>query len=220
MLVAKDLLTDSISSINTNIMNFLSIDCSTEAASLFLKVQNKTFSEILQSDKYNNDLLMEQILHFLYKNDESLENINGILVNQGPGNFSGLRGSISVSKGISLAKKINLFGYNTFLLLGAKFYNNDKTIYSVIRVRKKYYIQGFFKNLVSESDPKIIEKNEIISRYKNKIVIINKENQKYIDNEVLNLKNLYTINLEYEKLEFLKKKNLLQKSLIRPIYLS
>ena len=49
-------------------MNFLSIDCSTETASLFLKVQNKTFSEILQSDKYNNDLLMEQILHFLYKN--------------------------------------------------------------------------------------------------------------------------------------------------------
>jgi len=201
-------------------MNFLSIDCSTETASLFLKVQNKTFSEVLQSDKYNNDLLMKQILDFLYKNDENLENINGILVNQGPGNFSGLRGSISVSKGISLAKKINLFGYNTFLLSGTNFYNNDKTIYSLIKVREKYYIQSFSKNLVSEADPKIIEKNEIISRYKNKIVIINKENQKYIDNEVLNLKNLYTVNLEYEKLEFLRKKNLLQKSLIRPIYLN
>ena len=34
-------------------MNFLSIDCSTAIGSLFVKTQNKSFSKVLQSDKFN-----------------------------------------------------------------------------------------------------------------------------------------------------------------------
>ena len=45
-------------------MSFLSIDCSTDLASLFVKTKSKTFTKILQSDKFNNDLLMKQILDF------------------------------------------------------------------------------------------------------------------------------------------------------------
>ena len=37
---------------------------------------------------------------------------SNILVNQGPGSFSGLRGSIATAKGISLSKNLELFGYN------------------------------------------------------------------------------------------------------------
>ena len=59
-----DLLIDNNSSINTDIMNFLSIDCSTSIGPLFVKTKNKTFSQVLQSDKSNNDLLMKQILDF------------------------------------------------------------------------------------------------------------------------------------------------------------
>ena len=70
-----------------DIMNFLSIDCSTDIGSLFVKAKNKTFSKILQSDKSNNDLLMKQILDFFEENNLSLDNISEILVNQGPGNF-------------------------------------------------------------------------------------------------------------------------------------
>ena len=61
----KDLLIDNNSSINTDIMNFLSIDCSTDIGSLFVKTKNKTFSQLLQSDKLSNDLLMKHILDFL-----------------------------------------------------------------------------------------------------------------------------------------------------------
>ena len=53
-------------------MNFLSIDCSTDIGSLFVKVKNKTFSQVLQSDKSNNDLLMKQILDFFKENNISL----------------------------------------------------------------------------------------------------------------------------------------------------
>ena len=115
ILVPKDLLIDIKSSINTVIMNFLSIDCSTDLGSLFIKVENKTFNKILQSDKYSNDLLMKQILDFFAENELSFNDISEILVNQGPGNFSALRSSLATAKGIGLAKNLKLFGYNTFL---------------------------------------------------------------------------------------------------------
>ena len=78
-------------------MNFLSIDCSTDIGSLFVKTKNKTFTKILQSDKSNNDLLMKQILNFFKENNIEFGDISNIFVNQGPGNFSGLRGSLAVS---------------------------------------------------------------------------------------------------------------------------
>ena len=100
----KDLLIDSNSSINKDIMNFLSIDCSTNIGSLFVKAKNKSFSKVLQSDKSNNDLLMKQILDFFAENNLVFNDIGQIFVNQGPGNFSGLRGSLAIAKGLSLSK--------------------------------------------------------------------------------------------------------------------
>ena len=115
------------------IMNFLSIDCSTDIGSLFVKAKNKTFSKILQSDKFNNDLLMKRILEFFKANHLNFDDISDILVNQGPGNFSGLRGSIATAKGISLSKNLKLLGYNTFLWSCAKFYNKNEQIYNINR---------------------------------------------------------------------------------------
>ena len=103
-------------------MNFLSIDCSTDIGSLFVKTKNKTFSQVLQSDKLKNDLLMKQILDFFKENNIEFGDISNIFVNQGPGNFSGLRGSLATAKGVSLAKNLNLFGYNTFIWSCANFF--------------------------------------------------------------------------------------------------
>ena len=64
-------------------MNFLSIDCSTDISSLFVKTKNKTFSKILQSNKSNNDLLMKQILDFFEENNIKFDDIAQIFVNQG-----------------------------------------------------------------------------------------------------------------------------------------
>ncbi len=124
-------------------MNFLSIDCSTDIGSLFIKTKNKTFSQVLQSDKSNNDLLMKQILDFFKENNIKFGDISSIFVNQGPGNFSGLRGSLATAKGVSLSKNLNLFGYNTFIWSCAKFFNKRDSIFSLIKFREKYFIKKF-----------------------------------------------------------------------------
>ena len=217
--IPKDLLIDNISSINTDIMNFLSIDCSTDIGSLFVKIENKTFSKVLQSDKSNNDLLMKQILVFFEENNLKFDDISQIFVNQGPCNFSGLRGSLATAKGVSLSKNLNLFGYNTFIWSCAKFFNKKDPIYSLIKFREKYFIKKFDKNLNSIAKVEEITEEEIIKKYSNKFKVIPKNAAKYFDKKILKLNNLSIENLDHNELEFLQLKGLLDKDLIKPLYL-
>ena len=201
-------------------MNFLSIDCGTDLGSLFVKVENKTFNKILQSDKHNNDLLMKQILDFFTENDLSFNDISDILVNQGPGNFSALRSSLAIAKGISLARNLKLFGYNTFLWSCIKFFNKQNIIFSLTKYREKYFIKKFNKNLVSNTKVEEITKEEISKKYNNNFKVITTRVAKYFDDEILKLNNLNIVTLDHKELEFLRLRDLLEKSLIRPIYLS
>ena len=218
--IPKDLLIDSNSSINTDIMNFLSIDCSTGIGSLFVKTKNKTFSKVLQSDKFNNNLLMKQILDFFMENNLKFDDISQIFVNQGPGNFSGLRGSLATAKGVSLSKNLNLFGYNTFIWSCAKFFNKKNSICSLIKFREKYYIKKFDRNLNSTSKVEEITEDEITKKYNNKFKIIPKNVAKYFGKKILKLNNLSIVDLDHNELEFLQLKGLLDEDLIKPLYLS
>ena len=200
-------------------MNFLSIDCSTDVGSLFVKTKNKTFSKILQSDKSNNDLLMKQILDFFKENNLKFDDISKIFVNQGPGNFSGLRGSLAVVKGVSLAKNLNLFGYNTFIWSCVKFFNKKDSIFSLIKFREKYFIKKFDKNLKSISKIEEVTVDEIINKYNNKFNVIPKNVVKYFDEKILKLNNLNVVDLDHNELEFLQLKGLLDEELIKPLYL-
>ena len=201
-------------------MNFLSIDCSTDIGSLFVKSKSKTFVKILQSDKLNNDLLMRQILDFFGENNLKFDDISQIFVNQGPGNFSGLRGSLSVAKGISLSKNLDLFGYNTFIWSCTKFFNKKEFICSLIKIREKYFIKKFDKNLTSISEIEEIKADELVKKYYNEFKVIPKNMKESFDSKILKLDNLSIANLDHNELEFLQLKDLLDKGLIKPLYLS
>ena len=201
-------------------MSFLSIDFSTDIGSIFVKTKYKSFSKNLQSDKLNNDLLMKQILDFFAENNLNFGDISKIFVNQGPGNFSGLRGSLATAKGISLSKNLKLFGYNTFIWPCVKFYNKQQTICSVIKFREKYFLKEFDKNLNSNSSIKVITENEILNKYDKKFKVIAKNATKNFNNKILELNNLNIVDLDHNDLEFLQLKGLLDKDLIKPLYLS
>jgi len=201
-------------------MNFLSIDCSTDIGSLFVKTKNKTFSQVLQSDKLSNDLLMKQILDFFEENYIKFGDISNIFVNQGPGNFSGLRGSLATAKGVSLAKNLNLFGYNTFIWSCANFFNKKDSIFSLVKFREKYFVKQFDKNLNSTSKVEEVTVDEIVKKYDNKFNVIPRHMIKFFDKQILKLNNLNIVDLDHNELEFLQLKGLLDEELIKPLYLS
>jgi len=201
-------------------MNFLSIDCSTDTGSLFAKTQNKSFSKVLQSDKFKNDLLMKGILDFFMENNLKFDDLSIIFVNQGPGNFSSLRSSIAVAKGISLSKNLKLIGYDTFIWSCAKYFNKKDFIFSLIEFRGKYFIKKFEKKLISNKKIEEITQNEIIKKYEKRLKIIPKNMEKHFSNKILELHSVNVTELDHNDLEFLELKGLLEKDLIKPLYLS
>jgi len=201
-------------------MNFLSIDCSTDLGSLFVKYKNRTFSNILQSDKFNNDLLMVKVLDFFKDNKLKLDDISMIFVNQGPGNFSGLRGSLSTVKGISISKNIKLFGYNTFIWSCVKFINKKNSILSIIKFREKYFIKKFENNLKTTSNVEEIIEDKIVQKYQNELKVVPRNMTKYFSDKILKLNNINIVDLDHNQLEFLQLKGLMNEDLIKPLYLS
>ena len=201
-------------------MNFLSIDCSKDISSLFIKSKNKTFSKFLQSDKSKNDSLMKEILDFFKENNLSFDDISDIFVNQGPGNFSGLRSSLSIAKGISLSKNLGLFGYNSFIWPCTKFFNKNEKIFSLLKFRERHFIKIFDSNLASISKIEEVSEDEIIAKYDSHFKVIIKRDMKYFSKKILELNNLNLIQLDHNELEFLKLKGLLDKDFIKPLYLT
>ena len=220
--IPKDLFIDnkSKSSINKAVMNFLSIDCSTSIGSLFVKTKNKTYNKLLQSDKLNNDFLMKQILDFFSVNELKFSDITHIFVNQGPGNFSSLRGSLATAKGIGLAKNLNISGYDTFIWSCVKFFNQEESICSITKYREKYFLKNYNKNLKKASNIKEVSLEELIKKYNNKFKVVPKKIIHQFDKKILKLKNLHIVDLDHKQLEFLGLKGLLDAGLIKPLYLS
>ncbi len=200
-------------------MNFLSIDCSTDSSSLFIKIKNKTFIKFLQSDKLSNDLLMKKILDFIKENNLEIDDLSHIFVNQGPGNFSGLRGSIATAKGISLSKNLILSGYNTFIWFSSKFLEKEKSIFTFTKFREKYFFQEFSKNSVKDLKIQEVKVHDLVKDFSDKFKIFPKNIAHTLDEEILKLKNIKIIDPDHNDLEFLYSKNLLDKDLIKPLYL-
>ena len=68
---------------------------------------------------------MKQILDFFKENYIKIDDISEIFVNQGPGNFSAIRGSLSTAKGISIAKRLKLdTGWYYHLATNMHIYND------------------------------------------------------------------------------------------------
>ena len=95
-------------------MNFLSIDGALENIIFFIKIDNKTYSNTFQSNKYNYENLSNLLINFLNRRNVDLNEVENIFVNQGPGNFSGLRTTIAVAKGLYISKKIKSFAHGEF----------------------------------------------------------------------------------------------------------
>jgi tRNA A37 threonylcarbamoyladenosine modification protein TsaB len=188
--------------------------------SLFFKTENKVFNKILQSDKFKNDLLMQQIEDFFKENKLNIEEISKIFVNQGPGNFSGLRGSLAIAKGISISKNINLFGYNTFLWSCAKFFEKENSIYCLIKFRERYFLKKFNTYLKSSAEAFEVLVKDINDKYKNVFKVIPRNMIKDFEPTILKNNNINVVDLDHNDLESLQLNGLLEEKSIKPLYLN
>ena len=93
------------------VRDFLIINFTGKNDSIGLRVNNNFFIKKLQTNIRNNGLLVNNIFDFIKQKNAKLDKNFSIIVNIGPGSFSGIRISLAIAKGIKIAKGVKIYGY-------------------------------------------------------------------------------------------------------------
>ena len=199
--------------------NFLVLDFTGLNKNIVFKFKDKFFINKIETDSNNNQGIIDNILNLIKGTNIETKEKFDVLVNLGPGSFSGIRISLAVAKGIKLIKKINLFGFNSFILNAAPYLEKYETVFSILKVNKKFYFLKYIKG----------KKNDIsqITEFQNKEKL-NEKSVMVISSEMKNedmFKNIAEKHRVIEdfdvknNIEILIKKNLIENNLIKPVYL-
>ena len=199
--------------------NFLVLDFTGLSKNIVFKFKDKFFINKIETDSNNNQEIIDDILNLIQGTNIKTKEKFDVLVNLGPGSFSGIRISLAVAKGIKLIKKVNLFGFNSFILNAAPYLEKYETIFSILKVNKKFYFLKYIKG----------KKNDIsqITEFQNKdklneksVIVISSE----MKNEDMfkNIAEKHRVIEDFDvknNIEILIKKNLIENNLIKPVYL-
>ncbi len=104
---------------------------------LVLRINKDFFIHNLNKEN-NNEQLVSEIANFLNVHSAQLDERFSVIVNQGPGSFSGIRVSLAVAKGLKIAKKIKLYGFN----------NRDLRVFNKENIEKLLKKNLVEKNLI------------------------------------------------------------------------
>ena len=199
--------------------NFLVLDFTGLNKNIVFKFKDKFFINKIKTDSNNNQEIIDDILNLIKRTNIKTKEKFDVLVNLGPGSFSGIRISLAVAKGIKLIKKVNLFGFNSFILNAAPYLEKYETVFSILKVNKKFYFLKYIKG----------KKNDIsqITEFQNKeklneksVIVISSE----MKNEDMfkNIAEKHRVIEDFDvknNIEILIKKNLIENNLIKPVYL-
>tara|TARA_B100000787_G_scaffold102652_1_gene76009 strand:- start:1901 stop:2287 length:387 start_codon:yes stop_codon:yes gene_type:complete len=93
-------------------MNSLIVDAAKDKIFLTLIVVENIYTCSHENSKINFEKLIILIDDFLKFNKSSLNEIDTIYVNRGPGSFAGIRNSLAIIKALFLTKKIDYYCFS------------------------------------------------------------------------------------------------------------
>ena len=119
-------------------MNNLIVDAASDKIFLTHIVDQNIYTCSHENSKINFEKLIILINNFLEINNYSLNKIEVIYVNRGPGSFAGIRNSLAIIKALFLAKNINYycFSFDDFEGLNDVKYENVPNLCKKFKVKK------------------------------------------------------------------------------------
>ena len=94
-------------------MKNLIVDAATDKIFFKIIADKESYTSEYLNSRENFDNFAQLLFGFLKENKTSIEEINNIFINQGPGKFSSIRISVSIVKALSVTNKLNLYGFNS-----------------------------------------------------------------------------------------------------------
>jgi tRNA threonylcarbamoyladenosine biosynthesis protein TsaB len=119
-------------------MNNLIVDAARDKIFLTIIVDKNIYTCSHENCKINFEKLMILINEFLQNNKSSLDSIDAIYVNRGPGSFAGIRNSLSTIKALFLTKKIDYycFSFQDFKESGTTKYEDVPQLCEKYKIKK------------------------------------------------------------------------------------
>tara|TARA_B100000768_G_scaffold78499_1_gene74616 strand:- start:237 stop:623 length:387 start_codon:yes stop_codon:yes gene_type:complete len=119
-------------------MNNLIIDAARDKVFLTFIVDKNIYTCTHENSKINFEKLMILINAFLKINRSSLDDIDAIYVNRGPGSFAGIRNSLATMKALYLVKKIDYycFSFNDFNKINNAKYSDVPQLCEKFKIKK------------------------------------------------------------------------------------
>ena len=119
-------------------MNNLIVDATRDKIFLTLIVSKNIYTCSHENSKTNFEKLMILVNNFLKDSKNSLNNINAIYVNRGPGSFAGIRNSLSTIKALFLTKKIDYycFSFDDFEVSNTAKYEDVPMLCKKFKIKK------------------------------------------------------------------------------------
>ena len=123
---------------NNNIMKNLIVDATRDKIFLTFIVNENIYTCSHENSKINFEKLMLLISEFLNNNKSSIDNVDVIYVNRGPGSFAGIRNSLSTIKALFLTKKIDYycFSFDDFIGYTGKKYQDVPNLCKKFKIKK------------------------------------------------------------------------------------
>ena len=93
-------------------MNNLIVDAARDKIFLTIIVNKNIYTCSYENSKINFEKLMLLINEFLNNSKSSIDDLDSIYVNRGPGSFAGIRNSLSTIKALFLTKNIDYYCFS------------------------------------------------------------------------------------------------------------
>tara|TARA_B100000029_G_C17353919_1_gene879988 strand:+ start:490 stop:867 length:378 start_codon:yes stop_codon:yes gene_type:complete len=94
-------------------MKILIINAAGEKIYFKVVINNNSYTTEFTNSRENFDKIVVLLFEFLKKHQIEVNQLESVLINQGPGKFSSLRNTIAIAKALSVTNSSNLYGYQS-----------------------------------------------------------------------------------------------------------
>lgn len=160
-------------------MKLLLIDTSNQPLSVAITDNNETIAEITNNSKVNHSVqLMPEIQRLFEQSGISKHDLDGIVVAEGPGSYTGLRIGVTTAKTLAYALNCKLYGVSSLKSLAASIKEEYRLLVPIFDARREAVYTGIYQRQTDGTLETILEDQYIsIEDLKSKL---HELNQKYL----------------------------------------
>ena len=161
-------------------MKILAVDTSATSASVCVAQENKIIGEFsINTALTHSQTLIPMIEQLAEKTGVTLDNIDAIAVNAGPGSFTGVRIGVAAVKGIAFSRNIPCVSVSTLESMAYNMLDNDCIVCSVMDARCSQVYNSLFRvkdgkvtRLIEDRALSLTDLKLDLQKYNEKIILV------------------------------------------------